>query len=378
MTEDEFLASLTLQLEEVMQECNSKVIAKICTRLNEMGKLSYSDAVKLANMTRTKDLKEIERILADTSGRSEYEIEQAVEKACKYNDTLMERFYKAKKIAVDTSTLNAIKRRAIKSMKDGILNLSGTTAFVIDGKPTSISKTYRKAVNSGIYGLQQGMVDYNTTIRSIVRKMAESGLRKVDYESGAHRRLDSAVRMNLLDGMRQMNMEYRQEQGEQFGADGVEISVHGMCAPDHLYLQGRQFTKKHFRQINETLERPIGTCNCYHSIFPIIMGLSNPAYSKDELKAINDASKAEVTYTDKRGDVHTCTAYEATQLQRRQETTIRRLKDIQYAYEQAGDTVMAKEYAKKITKQRNYYKNMSSEVGLKPKMERTRIIKPKN
>ena len=378
MTEDEFLASLTLQLEEVMQECNSQVIAKICTRLNEMGKLSYSDAVKLANMTRTKDLKEIERILADTSGRSEYEIEQAVEQACKYNDALMERFYKARKIAVDISTLNAIKKRAIKSMKDGILNLSGTTAFVIDGKPTSIAKTYRKAVNSGIYGLQQGMVDYNTAIRSIVRKMAESGLRKVDYESGVHRRLDSAVRMNLLDGMRQMNMEYRQEQGEQFGADGVEISVHGMCAPDHLYLQGRQFTKKHFRQINETLERPIGTCNCYHSIFPIIMGLSNPAYSKEELKAINDASKAEVTYTDKRGEAHTCTAYEATQLQRRQETTIRRLKDIQFAYEQAGDTVMAKEYAKKITKQRNYYKTMSSEVGLKPKMERTRIIKPKN
>src|SRR5690606_15973165 len=100
-------------------------------------------------------------------------------------------------------------------------------------------------------------------------------------------------------------------------------------------------------------------------------------YSKDELKAINDASKAEVTYTDKLGNVHTCTAYEATQLQRRQETTIRRLKDIQYAYEQAGDTVMAKEYAKKITKQRNYYKSMSAEVGLKPKMERTRIIKAK-
>jgi hypothetical protein len=378
MTEDEFLSSLTLQLEEVMQECNSKVIAKICTRLNDMGKLSYSDAVKLANMTRTQDLKEIERILADTSGRSEYEIEQAVEKACKYNDAIMERFYKAKKVGVDVSTLNAIKKRAIKSMKDGVLNLSDTTAFVIDGKPTSITKTYRKAVNSGIYGLQQGMVDYNTSIRSIVRKMAESGLKKVDYESGMHRRLDSAVRMNLLDGMRQMNMEYRQEQGEQFGADGVEISVHGMCAPDHLYLQGRQFTKRNFRQINETLERPIGTCNCYHSIFPIIMGLSNPAYSKDELKAINDASKAEVTYTDKRGDVHTCTAYEATQLQRRQETTIRRLKDIQYAYEQAGDTVMAKEYAKKITKQRNYYKTMSAEVGLKPKMERTRIIKPKN
>jgi hypothetical protein len=174
-----------------------------------------------------------------------------------------------------------------------------------------------------------------------------------------------------------MNMEYRQEQGEQFGADGVEISVHGMCAPDHLYLQGRQFTKKHFRQINETLERPIGTCNCYHSIFPIVMGLSNPAYSKNELKAINDASKAEVTYTDKRGDAHTCTAYEATQLQRRQEVTIRRLKDIQFAYEQAGDAVMAKEYAKKITKQRNYYKSMSAEVGLKPKMERTRIIKAK-
>lgn len=370
MREDEYLRNITIQLEDIMQECNSLVIATICSRLKEIGRLSQEDAVKIANMTRTQDLKKIEAIMEEASGLSAKEIEKAFDKASRYNDAVMARFYEARKKKAKKESLDLIKSRAIETAKDGIINLSETTAFVIDGKVSSVTATYRRAVNAGIYGLQQGIVDYNTAIRAIVYQMASSGLRKTDYDSGYTRRIDSAARMNLLDGMRQMNMEYRQEQGRQFGADGIEISVHGMCAPDHLPIQGRQFSNRDFEILQNSLERPIGTCNCYHSIFPIVLGVSMPAYTDSELDQINDDSNEIVEYTDRRGEVHKCSKYESTQLQRRIETEIRKAKDIQYAYAAAGDEEMAKKYKNIVKKKMKYYKNVSEQVDLRVKRNR--------
>ena len=39
------------------------------------------------------------------------------------------------------------------------------------------------------------------------------------------RRVDTAVRMNVLDAMRRMNQRVMEELGRQFGADGVEIDA---------------------------------------------------------------------------------------------------------------------------------------------------------
>jgi hypothetical protein len=46
-------------------------------------------------------------------------------------------------------------------------------------------------------------------------KKAALGAR-VEYASGYTRRLDSAVRMNVLDGVRQLNQGVRKITGEQF------------------------------------------------------------------------------------------------------------------------------------------------------------------
>ena len=66
--------------------------------------------------------------------------------------------------------------------------------------------------------------------------------RKVRYASGLTRRLDTAARQNVLDGFRALMQRTRDETGKAFGADGVEISAHMLCAEDHLPYQGRQFS----------------------------------------------------------------------------------------------------------------------------------------
>ena len=377
MTEEKKNELLLEQVTSLMQQTNNDVIAVICNRIKTIGEMSATDAIKLSNMARTTDLKEIEDILAKNTELSKKAVDEIVEKSAENNDELSAQYYKYAGKTKNEKVLEAIKSRAKKSISEGLINLSDTTAFIMDGKPLNIRETYTKAINSAIYATQQGLTDYNTAIRTTVRNLADSGLRVVDFDSGYHRRLDSQARMNILDGMRQLNQEYREEQGQEFGADGVEISVHGMCAPDHQDIQGQQYSKEDFEKLQSRLLRPIGTLNCHHTTFPIILGVSKPAYTKKRLKEIKAQSNAPVQYTDKLGNDKVVSAYDSTQKQREQETIIRRLKDRREAFRASGDDDEVAKLNKQITAQSRYYRKMSAEVGLEPKMERTRVIKAK-
>lgn len=377
MTEEKKNELLLEQVTSLMQQTNNDVIAVICNRIKTIGEMSATDAIKLSNMARTTDLKEIEDILAKNTELSKKAVDEIVEKSAENNDELSAQYYKYAGKTKNEKVLETIKSRAKKSISEGLINLSDTTAFIMDGKPLNIRETYTKAINSAIYATQQGLTDYNTAIRTTVRNLADSGLRVVDFDSGYHRRLDSQARMNILDGMRQLNQEYREEQGQEFGADGVEISVHGMCAPDHQDIQGQQYSKEDFEKLQSRLLRPIGTLNCHHTTFPIILGVSKPTYTKKRLKEIKAQSNAPVQYTDKLGNDKVVSAYDSTQKQREQETIIRRLKDRREAFRASGDDDEVAKLNKQITAQSRYYRKMSAEVGLEPKMERTRVIKAK-
>ena len=61
-------------------------------------------------------------------------------------------------------------------------------------------------------------------MREVIRAMSESGIRAVDYATGYSRRLDSAVRQNILWGVRKCNRQTAKQTGEGFGADGCETS----------------------------------------------------------------------------------------------------------------------------------------------------------
>ena len=72
-----------------------------------------------------------------------------------------------------------------------------------------------------------GMTDYESVTRRIINKTVSNGLRVV-YASGLTRRLDSALKLNLIEGIRRLNSGIREEAGKQFGADGVQIDAHGL------------------------------------------------------------------------------------------------------------------------------------------------------
>lgn len=217
---------------------------------------------------------------------------------------------------------------------DGMCRTSVMAVVSHDGKVTPIAQAYRDCLNRAVSAVRSGESAYGEEYDRMVRRLASGGVRVV-YESGATRELYSAVSMNVMDNYRMTMQEARNEVGRAFGADGVEVSAHGMCAEDHAPYQGRQFSNAEFARIQGGLERPIAKgMNCRHQTFPILMGVSKQANSQEQLRKYREQSsrKVDVNGTE-------MTAYEFTQRQRRIETSVRKLKaERRVLVEAGGDT----------------------------------------
>lgn len=244
---------------------------------------------------------------------------------------------------------------------------------------TIASEAYRKAIDKGIQAVQMGLEDYNKAIRRALREAAETGImveipgtgvyeKRAGYAGRYSRRLDSAVRQNVLDGIRSLSNSVMEQLGEEFGADGWEISAHALCAEDHLPYQGRQYSIAEFERIQNRLKRKFFTWNCKHSKHPILLGISEPAYSNEELESYrrNSMEKIEI-------DGRTQTRYQWTQEQRRTETAIRRQKDVGIAAKAAGDNALRRDSQRKINALMDHYRKISEGAGIKPDYTRTRV-----
>ena len=213
------------------------------------------------------------------------------------------------------------------------------------------------------YNVSSGVLYYQSAMRNTIRQLADSGVKvhyeKTTYKSGYTRRIDSSVRQAVLTGVRQVNLGIQERVGEEFGADGVEISAHFLCADDHLDIQGQQYTKKEFERLNSDLDRPIGELNCKHFAFAVILGVNLPSYTKKQLKEYKKYSQHKITYNGKK-----YTRYEASQVQRNLETEIRKQKDRQIIGRASGNSDEITKSQSKITQLTKEYNKFSKSAGL--------------
>ena len=309
-------------------------------------------------------------------GVNQQEVERLFEEVAEENVEFANTYYRARKMdalqsyaarSVLSSFVDAAKRQAM----DGTSNISNTYMIGFKrGKQTiPLREYYISAIDRAITYVQTGVVDYQSAMRSTVKEMARSGLRRVTWESGYSRRLDSSARMNILEGVRRLNSQMMEETGREFGADGVEISAHGLCAPDHRHIQGRQFSNEEWERINRSLDRPLGTLNCQHFATPIVLGVSKSVYSRKELADINRRSSEKIEYKGQK-----MSRYEASQRQRQMETAIRYAKDERDAMIAAGDKLGATQARKKSAALSAEYKRFCEQAGLTPRPERTRSM----
>ena len=143
-----------------------------------------------------------------------------------------------------------------------------------------------------------------------------------------------------------------------------------LCAEDHLPYQGRQFSLEEFERLNQTLRRPIakGIWNCSHVAEPIVLGISEPAYTEEELAEYRKSSVEQVTI-----DGKTQSRYQWTQEQRRLETAIRREKDVAMAAKAAGDDVLRRQCQQRNNDLRKRYDRISKGAGLEVRTDKMAV-----
>lgn len=362
---------------------NTHYIKLMAKQIKEIGKLSPSNLFRLQQMSKMQqNIDSIEYMLAQETGKTLDELDKVLELSglSVYKDAY-ELYVAHNRIQVPF--------RQNQNMMNYIRSVQGLThnTFFNLSNTTVIFEPYRNLVDVAIDAVTNGIDSYNNIIHKQLTdstlppnlRYADEGL-KVTYASGLTRRLDSAIRMNVLEGVRQVNNGIREKAGEEFGADGVEVSAHALCARDHIDIQGKQFSKKEFELRNEELRRHISTCNCKHYTFPIILGISKPAYTKEELNQYKANSEKPVNINGRE-----MTKYQATQAQRNIETSIRKEKDKYIFADTMGDTKMAEKIKNNINQLQSQYNSISQQAGLSPKMDRTYVpgytgkqVKPKS
>lgn len=368
LSDEQFNKILNL-FQERMQAINDEYLVAMGEHLKEIGQLIPSDVNRYAEMRRMRNnMAQAKRRIADVAGVGVKDIEKILRYCAQGNTEFMETVFGRNAQAKSTRHIERIINAQLSVTAQTFKNLSRTTIE---------THAYRNAIDVACSAVQGGVSDYNSAIRRVLRNAAKDGIQiteplpaptgskewrkavrrnnQVQYASGYRRRLDTAVRQNVLDSVRSVNNAMLQALGEDFGADGIEISAHMLCAEDHLPYQGRQYSKKEFEGIQGSLARPFGLWNCKHTMHPIILGVSQPAYSDEELKRFEEYSTEEIEIEGK-----TMSRYEWSQEQRRTETAIRWQKDIQTAAKAAGDDALVRDAKFKENALKDYYSKISA------------------
>lgn len=222
----------------------------------------------------------------------------------------------------ENTVLQQIVAASVNQATADFKNLTQTLGMVDPyGKALPLQDVYRNCIDFAYEQVATGAVDYNTAIREATRNIARYGVRTINYESGVTRSLEAAVRGSIMGGLGLMQEQISQRTHDEMGADGWEISAHAASAPDHEPIQGKQYSDAEYTALNNSLVRRIGTLNCGHAAFPIILGASEPQYSEKELEEFRAANEKGITYEGKH-----YTMYEATQMQRKLERSMRTTK----------------------------------------------------
>lgn len=306
--------------------------------------------------------KEIKKQIAKRLGISQKEAKKLLTQAAEtgYNFD-MDRFPADMGIPfAENTSLQQILQATVKQAGADLTNITKTMGFVgPDGVCRELTDAYRNACDFAFQKVSLGAQDYESALRDATRNLAKKGIRYIDYKSGRHYSIETATRRSLMGGLGKMQEQITQSNHDYLGCDGWEISAHSASAPDHEPIQGKQYTDEEYKKLNARLIRPIGTLNCGHAAFPIIMGVNDPQYTDEELEQMCQENETGVFYEGQH-----YTLYKATQKQRKYERAIRNQKRKILVDEALEDKEQLQIDQIRLVRLRQEYARFSEGVGL--------------
>ena len=323
------IEAVSMAFDKPMREMEIQVMQDIIRRIKINGEITRAADWQIHRLREFGIAQsDIEKAIKDNLNLSDSEIHDMYDKVVKSGYARDESLYKAvgKEIIPlkDNFGLQQLLTAVSMQTAGEIKNISQSLGFDVR-QPTGklkfkpIAEYYQSTLDNAIMGIASGVFDYNTVLKRVVSEMTNSGLRTVDYATGWSNRVDVAARRAVMTGISQLTAKVNEDNASKLDTDMYEVTWHSGARPSHQIWQGKWYTRKQLETVCG-LGTVTGLCgaNCYHDYYPVIPGVSEPTYTKEELAEMNRQENIPVEYNGKQ-----YTKYEALQRQRRLETTMR-------------------------------------------------------
>lgn len=317
---------------------------------------------------------EILKKLTATTGIAKEQLESLIKEAgaeALKNDDSIYRKAGKKPTPLDSNpamqlTLNA----GIQKTKGLFENLTSTTA-------NTATKQFENALDRAYMQITSGAFDYNSSIRMALKELCRKGIAVVEYPSGHVDYIETAVRRATITGVNQTTGVLQEQRADEMDSDLVEVTAHagardtGTGPANHASWQGKIFSRsgksKKYPDFVKITGYGTGEglkgWNCRHDFFPYIEGVSEPGYSRKELKEMGAKN---YEYNGQK-----INEYEAAQKQRYIERQIRRWKREEEAMKAID--MPTEESKAKVKEWQGIQRDFIKQTGLKRQYDREKI-----
>lgn len=264
------------------------------------------------------------------------------------------------------NTMSQLRKAFAMQTVNELRNLTRTTGFKnVNTGTLNVLNAYQRELDLAVIKVATGTFSYDQAVQDCVHRLAQSGLRSIDYESGRTYQIDTAVRSAVRTGCSQLAGKITEENLKSSGQDLVITSQHMGSRPEHAPWQNRVFSysgksRKYpdfFKETGYGTVTGLKGANCMHDFYPFWEGASIIPEDVKEPDSVMIGGK-EYTY------------YQATQKQRSMERDIRALKREINATEALG--MDSAELRSKLKMKTAEYRKFSDSANLNPKNNRLR------
>ena len=292
----------------------------------------------------------------------------------------------------DDSYLHDLVSGIGRQTRDELTNITRTTGFKTIAGFESIQDTYRRELDKALIKICTGTFSKEEVIYDVIHDLAHSGLRTIDYGSGRHKQMDTAVKLAVRTGGHQLSEQISANNILNSGENLVYVSRHwgarntGTGHANHEQWQGKVYYIKPGKNYGEEAKRigqdyitdlwyatgysmdgehqndPLGLngYNCRHKTYVFFEGVSKISDIQKE-----EPEPAPVEINGKMYDY-----YAMSQKMRAMERNIRALKREREALTTLG--MDAKDIKARIKKKTAEYEAFCDKYGLKAKLNRLR------
>lgn len=369
MLPPESIDALRILATQITDPVTNFLLRDIARRIAEAGKITSTAEYEIwksqeLGVSRQEIKKKLAKLFETSLDEIDELLEQAAEEGYKFD---LSKLPTVEGVPFEKNeSLQQIVKAAVTLAQDDFTNITQTIGMISPyGQRLPLYDAYNACCDFAFKQVFTGAADYNTAVQMACRNLYRRGLVTVDYESGAKASIETAVRRNIMGGLGLMQEKISEQNHEKYGADGWEISAHAASAPDHEPIQGKQYRDEDYQKLNDSLVRRIGTLNCGHAAFPIFYGVTEPTYTAEQLEAFKRANVDGITYQGKH-----YTMYEATQMQRRLESSIRQCKRKITVLDALGDEKALKTAQARYTRINQEYGRFSRAAGLRTQTAR--------